>query len=81
MLPKLAFTGFAARYREPSADEGFQDVTKVDFKVCIGMQVKIGEHTDWFYSLKGLRNRRQSGRSTGFLNRAASDHGEQFVLR
>lgn len=33
MLPKMAFTGFASRYREPRVEEGFQDVTKVDFKV------------------------------------------------
>ena len=33
MLPKMAFTGFAARYREPRVEEGFQDITKVDFKV------------------------------------------------
>ncbi|KAK5171281.1 DNA kinase/phosphatase Pnk1 [Saxophila tyrrhenica] len=32
MLPKMAFTGFASRYREPTAGEGFQDVTKVDFE-------------------------------------------------
>jgi hypothetical protein len=71
MLPRMAFTGFAARYREPSADEGFQDVTKVDFKVCIGMQVEFGEDADWFRSLKGLRNRRRSGRSIGFLDRSS----------
>lgn len=34
MLPKMAFTGFASRYREPRVEEGFQDITKVDFKVC-----------------------------------------------
>ena len=33
MLPKVAFTGFASRYREPKVEEGFQDITKVDFKV------------------------------------------------
>jgi len=33
MLPKMAFTGFASRYREPTADEGFDDITKVNFKV------------------------------------------------
>ncbi|OQO05235.1 hypothetical protein B0A48_09002 [Cryoendolithus antarcticus] len=32
MLPKMAFTGFTARYREPSLQEGYQDITKVDFK-------------------------------------------------
>ena len=35
MLPKMAFTGFAARYREPKLEEGFQEITKVDFKVRI----------------------------------------------
>lgn len=33
MLPKQAFTGFASRYRQPSLDEGFEDITKVDFQV------------------------------------------------
>ncbi|CCC09567.1 unnamed protein product [Sordaria macrospora k-hell] len=31
-LPKLAFNGFNARFKEPKAKEGFQDVTEVDFK-------------------------------------------------
>ena len=35
LLPKMAFTGFAARYREPKVEEGFQDITKVDFKVGV----------------------------------------------
>ena len=34
MLPKMAFTGFASRYREPKVEEGFQDIIKVNFKVC-----------------------------------------------
>lgn len=33
MLPKQAFTGFAARYSPPTLDEGFTDITKVDFEV------------------------------------------------
>jgi len=33
MLPKMAFTGFASRYREPGLNEGFQDIAKVDFQV------------------------------------------------
>ena len=39
MLPKMAFSGFASRYREPTLDEGFQDITKVDFKVCFSVAV------------------------------------------
>ncbi|KAJ4405437.1 DNA kinase/phosphatase Pnk1 [Neurospora sp. IMI 360204] len=31
-LPKLAFNGFNARFKEPKVKEGFQDVTEVDFK-------------------------------------------------
>ncbi len=33
MLPKVAFVGFASRYREPRLDEGFQDITRIDFQV------------------------------------------------
>ncbi|PNS17341.1 Bifunctional polynucleotide phosphatase/kinase [Sphaceloma murrayae] len=32
MLPKMAFSGFAGRYREPTVREGFQDVVKVEFR-------------------------------------------------
>ncbi|KAH0290265.1 PNK3P-domain-containing protein [Aureobasidium namibiae CBS 147.97] len=32
MLPRQAFTGFAARYSPPTLDEGFVDITKVDFE-------------------------------------------------
>ncbi|KAH6657613.1 polynucleotide kinase 3 phosphatase-domain-containing protein [Truncatella angustata] len=31
-LPKLAFNGFASRFREPKVKEGFQDVVEVEFK-------------------------------------------------
>ncbi len=31
LLPKLAFNGFASRFKEPKAKEGFQDVVEVDF--------------------------------------------------
>jgi len=34
MLPRVAFTGFASRYKEPQLGEGFQDIVKVDFTVC-----------------------------------------------
>jgi bifunctional polynucleotide phosphatase/kinase len=32
ILPQLAFNSFASRYREPSLDEGFQDIVRVDFR-------------------------------------------------
>lgn len=33
ILPHSAFTGFAARFKEPKVKEGFQDVIKVEFQV------------------------------------------------
>lgn len=33
MLPKMAFTGFASRYREPELSEGFAEIINHDFKV------------------------------------------------
>ncbi|KAK2594372.1 DNA kinase/phosphatase Pnk1 [Conoideocrella luteorostrata] len=32
VLPKLAFTGFASRYKEPHLKEGFQDIMEFEFK-------------------------------------------------
>lgn len=46
MLPKMAFTGFASRYREPTLDEGFDDITKVNFKVCLRWRL-LGLANDW----------------------------------
>jgi hypothetical protein len=33
ILPHAAFSGFASRYREPKASEGFVDIIKTDFLV------------------------------------------------
>ena len=33
MLPKLAFTSFASKYRAPKLEEGFKDIITVDFEV------------------------------------------------
>ncbi|OLN85139.1 Bifunctional polynucleotide phosphatase/kinase [Colletotrichum chlorophyti] len=30
-LPKIAFTGFKSRFKEPKVKEGFQDITELDF--------------------------------------------------
>nr|XP_023907961.1 bifunctional polynucleotide phosphatase/kinase-like [Quercus suber] len=32
-LPRIAFSGFTARYREPRVEEGFEDITTVEFKL------------------------------------------------
>lgn len=42
-LPKLAFSGFASRFKEPKAKEGFQDVTEVSFAFRGTME----EHVIW----------------------------------
>ncbi|KAK4989687.1 DNA kinase/phosphatase Pnk1 [Elasticomyces elasticus] len=44
MLPRVAFAGFASRYREPTLKEGFQDITKVDFEVSIDQYI-MNVHT------------------------------------
>jgi bifunctional polynucleotide phosphatase/kinase len=31
-LPKIAFNGFATRYKEPSMEEGFQEILPVEFQ-------------------------------------------------
>lgn len=31
-MPGMAFSGFAARFREPTVDEGFQDIVRVPFR-------------------------------------------------
>jgi bifunctional polynucleotide phosphatase/kinase len=33
LLPRMAFTGFASRYRQPTLLEGFTDITTVHFRV------------------------------------------------
>lgn len=45
MLPKQAFTGFAARYSPPTLDEGFVDITKVDFQVrCRSISSRVQKY-------------------------------------
>ncbi len=33
-MPKIAFNGFGARFKEPKVKEGFQDVIEVEFEFC-----------------------------------------------
>jgi len=35
LLPRMAFSGFASRYREPAVREGFEDITRVEFRVSL----------------------------------------------
>jgi len=39
ILPGVAIAGFFSRYREPTTKEGFEEITKVDFRVCMGVWV------------------------------------------
>jgi hypothetical protein len=41
MLPKLAFTSFASRYRAPKVEEGFGEIIKVDFKVSARLSIFV----------------------------------------
>lgn len=34
VLPKIAFSTYTSRFKEPSRDEGFLDITTVEFQVC-----------------------------------------------
>ena len=35
ILPYSAFAGFSSRFKEPKLNEGFQDITRIDFEVCL----------------------------------------------
>src|SRR5947207_12177390 len=35
ILPQAAFSGYFSRYRRPTCDEGFADITTVDFEVSL----------------------------------------------
>lgn len=73
MLPKMAFSGFATRYQEPKVEEGFGDITKVDFRVRYMRKVlrsTTGSLTRT-RSAKVRRSRSGSGRGSG-----SRDHDE-----
>lgn len=35
MLPKLAFTSFASKFRAPKLEEGFKEIIMIDFEVSV----------------------------------------------
>ena len=35
ILPKVAFTSFASRFRAPKLEEGFKEIVTVDFEVSV----------------------------------------------
>lgn len=42
ILPHVAFSGFASRYREPKLSEGFADIIKTDFQVRVIQNIPRG---------------------------------------
>jgi len=46
LLPRMAFSGFASRYREPAVKEGFEDITRVDFRVSLDLCFCLQAHGD-----------------------------------
>ena len=85
MLPKVAFSGFAARYREPKVEEGLEDIIKVLFEVGghgkqferhLALLPRIVYMLIFRRSSMGLKRRRQRGESSGSHN---SDAGSKAV--
>ena len=54
MLPKMAFSGFKSRYREPKVEEGFEDITKVDFTVSTARCWRVACTADDRTAVRGL---------------------------
>ncbi len=42
LLPAVAFSGFAARFRRPTLEEGFEDITDIDFEVSNSAHLPLG---------------------------------------
>lgn len=81
MLPKMAFTGFISRYREPKVEEGFQDITSVDFKVLDVHSYALHRLTNcWFDSWRAAMNRRCNGQSSGSRKQTWTDLGNPSSL-
>jgi hypothetical protein len=66
ILPKMAFTGYASRYRQPKLLEGFTDITTVDFKVSTAKRRMNSKCADPFGSWMAPKSRSKYGASIGF---------------
>jgi len=66
MLPKMAFTGFASRYREPTLEEGLADIFKVDFRVRYMIHIRFMGDANGFISSSAPNNRKISGSASGY---------------
>jgi len=74
MLPKMAFTGFAARYREPKVEEGLEDITRVDFQVCrLFNALENPQSADLSYSSKARKTSFCFGGSSGSRDRPSTE--------
>lgn len=81
MLPGIAFGSFVRRFQEPTLEEGFQDIYKVDFEVNACTSPKKGKEREafpdgnhiadlpprwgWCYSSRERMSRSSSGADTG----------------
>jgi hypothetical protein len=69
LLPRMAFTGFASRYRQPTLLEGFTDITTVHFRVSTHQPRGTGAiktHANQVESSMALKSRGKFGASIGF---------------
>jgi bifunctional polynucleotide phosphatase/kinase len=48
VLPSIAFNTFAARFKEPQAEEGFEEILKVDFTFQGTDEAKEAWKRFWF---------------------------------
>lgn len=70
LLPKMAFSGFASRYREPKTEEGFQDITKVNFKVSRLSLAPCGDDANADCSFTAMSSNEHFGADTGYHSAA-----------
>lgn len=73
MLPRVAFTSFASRFREPRTDEGFESVTVVPFQAsALTIDCAMARDLTLTSSFEVTLTNFQSGKSTGCDGRVSS---------
>jgi hypothetical protein len=81
MLPKLAFTSFASRYRAPKLEEGFKEIIKVDFEVSV-VQPRTRGVLRWYWCIDLNANRGQVQwlrRAEGAMEQILDLSGEGYI--
>jgi hypothetical protein len=83
LLPRMAFTGFASRYRQPTLLEGFTDITTVHFRVSTHQPRGTGAiktHANQVESSMALKSRGRYGASIGFSRRDLGGTDRVWVI-